>query len=167
MPGDPGSKGEKGDTTLDSEGTNGRECTRTVAFAARASKVHAGSDLRFTDISSNIGGGFDGTGQFTAPVGGAYFFHVTARANGNTATSFQLYKGSDVILNTGRSDASSTALYPVGSNMVVVGLQAGDAVQLQVEPQKEGGGFFSSLFSSSTSETDVTFDGFKIPGCGN
>jgi hypothetical protein len=167
----PGPAGPKGDPGWgNSDGCSGcrSECTRTIAFSANAFEVDQTSTdvigVTFTQIVTNIGNAFDKSGQFTAPVGGAYFFHVTARANGNGATPLLFYRGNDIIMITGRSDADAVGPYSLGTNSIVVQLEAGDSVSLKVKPKSSG--FFSGIINSVTSsKTDVSFVGYRIGGC--
>jgi hypothetical protein len=144
------------------------ECLRTVAFAANAFDVQQDSsdisNVEMDGIATNIGDALDGDGSFSAPIGGVYFFQVSARANGNGAAPLLLFRGNDVVLSTGRSNEDSVGPYPTGTDAVLLRMDAGDSVQLKVKARKTG--FFSSLFSSITSSsTDVSFVGYKLTGC--
>ncbi|ELU07951.1 hypothetical protein CAPTEDRAFT_207262 [Capitella teleta] len=170
IPGRPGTTGPRGDPGSSNCPLCRPECTRVVAFSANAFDVEQESEDAITvgfptsSTTSNIGGGLHATGVFTAPMSGAYFFHVTTRANGNGATPLLFYKGNDVIMITGRSDVDAVGPYPVGTNSMLVELMAGESVQLKIKPKKSG--FFSSIISDVTSSpTDVTFVGYRVAGC--
>ncbi|ELU09672.1 hypothetical protein CAPTEDRAFT_226148 [Capitella teleta] len=166
LPGSDGLKGAKGDAATGTCTQCRPECNKVVGFSANAFGVeHESTELiRFTLTTSNIGGGFETSGKFIAPLGGAYFFHVTARANGNGATPLLLFQGNNIVMLTGRNDADAVGPYPVGTNSILVELEAGESVQLKIKPKKSG--FFSNIINSVTSSpTDITFVGHRIAGC--
>ena len=147
-------------------GCNAR-CLRTIAFSANASNVLQSSDswedLTLDHVISNIGEGLDSNiAKFTAPLPGAYVFHASSIANGNGASPLMLLHNGQVVMTTGRSD-SSVGPYPFGSNQVILYLKEDDVVELKVKPRE--GGFIKDIFNSFSSESDISFAGYRLAGC--
>ena len=98
--------------------------------------------------------------NFTAPINGAYYFQVTAIANGNGAVPLLLYHNDNLAMMTGRSDEESVGGYPLGSNSVVLVLGKDDVVSVLVKPKKSG--ILGSVFNAFSSPSDVSFSGHLL-----
>lgn len=117
--------------------------------------------MTFDRLTLNIGGGIRSSNtQFTAPVNGVYLFHAVSIGNGNSAAPLVLYRNDTAVMTSGRTDSDAMGMYPIGANDIILELDAGDDVTLQVKPRP--GGFMSGVIDLFSSPSDVTFSGFLL-----
>ena len=141
----------------------------TVAFHASLQdkrQTEVGIELiTFDCIVTNIGGLLDQNENgndaiFTIPTSGIYYFEATSIADGNGATPLELYLNDNVVLATGRSDPLSVGPYPIGTNHVILALQEGDQLDLNIKARVPG--ILPGIFITFSSPSDITFSAYLI-----
>ncbi|XP_064157503.1 collagen alpha-1(X) chain [Anguilla rostrata] len=166
--GPPGPKGGKGDTGLQGEkGETGEKgdmglkgmmgmpgpCSPAIqsAFSAALATSYPAPNLPvpFTRIYYNVLGHFDPAGIYTAPVNGTYVFSYHLVAS-NKVLKVGLFHNFVPIVKTTETTNLGTA-----SQLVVLHLNRGDRVWLQVRDTQSNGMYTSS-------ESSSTFSGFLL-----
>ncbi|KAF0036296.1 hypothetical protein F2P81_011608 [Scophthalmus maximus] len=134
-PGDPGKPGPQGPPGPGPGGYSASLYTPKIAFYAGLRKQHEGSEiLKFDDVVTNVGNYYEpSTGKFTCPLPGIYFFTYHVRASAIA------------------QDADQN--YDYASNSVILHLDVGDEVCVQLDGGKVHGGNTNKY---------STFSGFLI-----
>ncbi|TWW56632.1 Complement C1q-like protein 4 C1q and tumor necrosis factor-related protein 11 [Takifugu flavidus] len=126
-----------------------------IAFYAGLRKQHEGSEiLKFDDVVTNVGNYYEpSTGKFTCPLPGIYFFtyHVLMRGGDGTSMWADLKKNGLVRASAIAQDADQN--YDYASNSVILHLDVGDEVCVQLDGGKVHGGNTNKY---------STFSGFLI-----
>ncbi|XP_034566187.1 complement C1q tumor necrosis factor-related protein 3-like [Notolabrus celidotus] len=115
--------------------------TPRVAFTATSGLGRGGAaigpynwdtTLVFRRVISNMGNGYNvGTGVFTAPVAGNYYFYISHHAGGEHRASLTLIKNNELIVQT-YDHASTADTADNGSNAAVLQLVRGDRVYVRL-----------------------------------
>ena len=63
---------------------------------------------------------------------------------------------------TGRSEAGTVGIYPMGHNQITLQLRPSDEVTLKIKPKNQDGGIIPSIANQFRSKTDVTFSGHML-----
>ncbi|TWW62201.1 Complement C1q-like protein 4 C1q and tumor necrosis factor-related protein 11 [Takifugu flavidus] len=135
LPGPPGPKGPPGEPV------------------SLAHLVHPGLDP-FDDVVTNVGNYYEpSTGKFTCPLPGIYYFtyHVLMRGGDGTSMWADLKKNGQVRASAIAQDADQN--YDYASNSVILHLDVGDEVCVQLDGGKVHGGNTNKY---------STFSGFLI-----
>ncbi|XP_026069067.1 complement C1q-like protein 4 [Carassius auratus] len=126
-----------------------------IAFYAGLRKQHEGSEiLKFDDVVTNVGNYYEPTtGKFTCPLPGIYFFtyHVLMRGGDGTSMWADLKKNGQVRASAIAQDADQN--YDYASNSVILHLDVGDEICVQLDGGKVHGGNTNKY---------STFSGFLI-----
>ncbi|XP_059186095.1 complement C1q-like protein 4 isoform X2 [Centropristis striata] len=126
-----------------------------IAFYAGLRKQHEGSEiLKFDDVVTNVGNYYEpSTGKFTCPLPGIYYFtyHVLMRGGDGTSMWADLKKNGQVRASAIAQDADQN--YDYASNSVILHLDVGDEVCVQLDGGKVHGGNTNKY---------STFSGFLI-----
>ncbi|KAJ8369952.1 hypothetical protein SKAU_G00099800 [Synaphobranchus kaupii] len=126
-----------------------------IAFYAGLRKQHEGSEvLKFDDVVTNVGNYYEPTtGKFTCPLPGIYYFtyHVLMRGGDGTSMWADLKKNDQVKASAIAQDADQN--YDYASNSVILHLDVGDEVCVQLDGGKVHGGNTNKY---------STFSGFLI-----
>ncbi|XP_035595533.1 complement C1q-like protein 4 [Oncorhynchus keta] len=163
IPGPPGARGPPGESGKPGPqgplgpGPNGYfpSYSPKIAFYAGLRKQHEGSEvLKFDDVVTNVGNYYEpSTGKFTCPLPGIYFFtyHVLMRGGDGTSMWADLKKNGQVRASAIAQDADQN--YDYASNSVILHLDVGDEVCVQLDGGKVHGGNTNKY---------STFSGFLI-----
>ncbi|XP_048838701.1 complement C1q-like protein 4 [Brienomyrus brachyistius] len=155
--GPPGEPGKPGPPGLPGPGPGGYTHTYSpkIAFYAGLRKQHEGSEvLKFDDVVTNVGNYYEPTtGKFTCPLPGTYYFtyHVLMRGGDGTSMWADLKKNGQVRASAIAQDADQN--YDYASNSVILHLDVGDEVCVQLDGGKVHGGNANKY---------STFSGFLI-----
>lgn len=111
-----------------------------VAFSAtllESGEGNIGSEsgiiLKYRNVITNSGQHYNPyTGYFTAPLRGIYFFRFSSHFTTNHGMKSTLYKNDDPILMTGDRPSDPEDGEDTGSNGVVLQLDVGDVVSIQI-----------------------------------
>ena len=121
-----------------------------VAFNAHRNgdgDIASGNTFVFTSTTVNIGNGFStGTGKFTAPVAGTYFFATTCLTTSNAASNDLQIRVDATNIAQARADVGSAAHNSV-SIQVIATLTVGQVVDVYIAG---GSGFYGSTGLYST-----------------
>ncbi|XP_074500495.1 complement C1q-like protein 4 [Sebastes fasciatus] len=154
-PGEPGKPGPQGPPGPGPGGYSPSLYTPKIAFYAGLRKQHEGSEiLKFDDVVTNVGNYYEpSTGKFTCPLPGIYFFtyHVLMRGGDGTSMWADLKKNGQVRASAIAQDADQN--YDYASNSVILHLDVGDEVCVQLDGGKVHGGNTNKY---------STFSGFLI-----
>ncbi|KAL3064222.1 hypothetical protein OYC64_000495 [Pagothenia borchgrevinki] len=154
-PGEPGKPGPQGPQGPGPGGYSPSLYTPKIAFYAGLRKPHEGSEiLKFDDVVTNVGNYYEpSTGKFTCPLPGIYFFtyHVLMRGGDGTSMWADLKKNGLVRASAIAQDADQN--YDYASNSVILHLDVGDEVCVQLDGGKVHGGNTNKY---------STFSGFLI-----
>uniref|UniRef100_G3P2I1 Complement component 1, q subcomponent-like 4 n=1 Tax=Gasterosteus aculeatus aculeatus TaxID=481459 RepID=G3P2I1_GASAC len=154
-PGEPGKPGPQGPAGPGPGGYSPSLYTPKIAFYAGLRKQHEGSEvLKFDDVVTNVGNYYEpSTGKFTCPLPGIYFFtyHVLMRGGDGTSMWADLKKNGLVRASAIAQDADQN--YDYASNSVILHLDVGDEVCVQLDGGKVHGGNTNKY---------STFSGFLI-----
>ncbi|XP_034151754.1 complement C1q-like protein 4 [Esox lucius] len=154
-PGEPGKPGPQGPPGPGPNGYVPSFYSPKIAFYAGLRKQHEGSEvLRFDDVVTNVGNYYEpSTGKFTCPLPGIYFFtyHVLMRGGDGTSMWADLKKNGQVRASAIAQDADQN--YDYASNSVILHLDVGDEVCVQLDGGKVHGGNTNKY---------STFSGFLI-----
>ncbi|XP_070824694.1 complement C1q-like protein 4 [Chaetodon trifascialis] len=154
-PGEPGKPGPQGPQGPGPGGYSPSLYTPKIAFYAGLRKQHEGSEiLKFDDVVTNVGNYYEpSTGKFTCPLPGIYFFtyHVLMRGGDGTSMWADLKKNGQVRASAIAQDADQN--YDYASNSVILHLDVGDEVCVQLDGGKVHGGNTNKY---------STFSGFLI-----
>ncbi|XP_053173790.1 complement C1q-like protein 4 [Scomber japonicus] len=154
-PGDPGKPGPQGPPGPGPGGYSPSLYTPKIAFYAGLRKQHEGNEiLKFDDVVTNVGNYYEpSTGKFTCPLPGIYFFtyHVLMRGGDGTSMWADLKKNGQVRASAIAQDADQN--YDYASNSVILHLDVGDEVCVQLDGGKVHGGNTNKY---------STFSGFLI-----
>ncbi|KAF7662339.1 hypothetical protein LDENG_00239640 [Lucifuga dentata] len=154
-PGEPGKPGPQGPPGPGPGGYAPSLYTPKIAFYAGLRKQHEGSEiLKFDDVVTNVGNYYEPTtGKFTCPLPGIYFFtyHVLMRGGDGTSMWADLKKNGQVRASAIAQDADQN--YDYASNSVILHLDVGDEVCVQLDGGKVHGGNTNKY---------STFSGFLI-----
>ncbi|XP_034028270.1 complement C1q-like protein 4 [Thalassophryne amazonica] len=154
-PGEPGKPGPQGPPGPGPGGYTPSLYTPKIAFYAGLRKQHEGSEiLKFDDVVTNVGNYYEPTtGKFTCPLPGIYFFtyHVLMRGGDGTSMWADLKKNGQVRASAIAQDADQN--YDYASNSVILHLDVGDEVCVQLDGGKVHGGNTNKY---------STFSGFLI-----
>ncbi|XP_013988215.1 complement C1q-like protein 4 [Oncorhynchus tshawytscha] len=154
-PGEPGKPGPPGPAGPGPGGYVPSFYSPKIAFYAGLRKQHEGSEvLRFDDVVTNVGNYYEpSTGKFTCPLPGIYFFtyHVLMRGGDGTSMWADLKKNGQVRASAIAQDADLN--YDYASNSVILHLDVGDEVCVQLDGGKVHGGNTNKY---------STFSGFLI-----
>ncbi|XP_060930859.1 complement C1q-like protein 4 [Limanda limanda] len=141
-PGEPGKPGPQGPQGPGPGGYSPSLYTPKIAFYAGLRKQHEGSEiLKFDDVVTNVGNYYEpSTGKFTCPLPGIYFFtyHVLMRGGDGTSMWADLKKNGQVKASAIAQDADQN--YDYASNSVILHLDVGDEVCVQLDGGKVHGG---------------------------
>ncbi|KAL1250114.1 hypothetical protein QQF64_021119 [Cirrhinus molitorella] len=154
-PGEPGKPGPQGPPGPGPGGYVPSFYSPKIAFYAGLRKQHEGTDvLKFDDVVTNVGNYYEpSTGKFTCPLPGIYFFtyHVLMRGGDGTSMWADLKKNGQVRASAIAQDADQN--YDYASNSVILHLDVGDEVCVQLDGGKVHGGNTNKY---------STFSGFLI-----
>nr|QGH45415.1 complement system-related protein C1ql4a-1 [Cyprinus carpio] len=154
-PGEPGKPGPQGPPGPGPGGYVPSVYSPKIAFYAGLRKQHEGTDvLKFDDVVTNVGNYYEpSTGKFTCPLPGIYFFtyHVLMRGGDGTSMWADLKKNGQVRASAIAQDADQN--YDYASNSVILHLDVGDEVCVQLDGGKVHGGNTNKY---------STFSGFLI-----
>uniref|UniRef100_A0A8C1J3J9 Complement component 1, q subcomponent-like 4b n=3 Tax=Cyprinus carpio TaxID=7962 RepID=A0A8C1J3J9_CYPCA len=154
-PGEPGKPGPPGPPGPGPGGYIPSFYSPKIAFYAGLRKQHEGSEiLKFDDVVTNVGNYYEPTtGKFTCPLPGIYFFtyHVLMRGGDGTSMWADLKKNGQVRASAIAQDADQN--YDYASNSVILHLDVGDEVCVQLDGGKVHGGNTNKY---------STFSGFLI-----
>ncbi|XP_076874623.1 complement C1q-like protein 4 [Brachyhypopomus gauderio] len=154
-PGEPGKPGPQGPPGPGPNGYVPSFYSPKIAFYAGLRKQHEGSDvLKFDDVVTNVGNYYEpSTGKFTCPLPGIYYFtyHVLMRGGDGTSMWADLKKNGQVRASAIAQDADQN--YDYASNSVILHLDVGDEVCVQLDGGKVHGGNTNKY---------STFSGFLI-----
>lgn len=154
-PGEPGKPGPQGPPGPGPGGYSPSLYTPKIAFYAGLRRQHEGSEiLKFDDVVTNVGNYYEpSTGKFTCPLPGIYFFtyHVLMRGGDGTSMWADLKKNGQVRASAIAQDADQN--YDYASNSVILHLDVGDEVCVQLDGGKVHGGNTNKY---------STFSGFLI-----
>ncbi|XP_060776294.1 complement C1q-like protein 4 [Neoarius graeffei] len=154
-PGEPGKPGPPGPPGPGPGGYVPSFYSPKIAFYAGLRKQHEGSEvLKFDDVVTNVGNYYEPTtGKFTCPLPGIYFFtyHVLMRGGDGTSMWADLKKNGQVRASAIAQDADQN--YDYASNSVILHLDVGDEVCVQLDGGKVHGGNTNKY---------STFSGFLI-----
>ncbi|KAF7200854.1 complement C1q-like protein 4 [Nothobranchius furzeri] len=154
-PGDPGKPGPPGLPGPGPGGYGSSSHTPKIAFYAGLRKQHEGNEvLKFDDVVTNVGNYYEpSTGKFTCPLSGIYYFtyHVLMRGGDGTSMWADLKKNGQVRASAIAQDADQN--YDYASNSVILHLDVGDEVLVQLDGGKVHGGNTNKY---------STFSGFLI-----
>ncbi|KPP71650.1 Complement C1q-like protein 3-like [Scleropages formosus] len=155
--GPPGEPGKPGPPGPPGPGPGGyvHAYSPKIAFYAGLRKQHEGSEvLKFDDVVTNVGNYYEpSTGKFTCPLPGIYYFtyHVLMRGGDGTSMWADLKKNGQVRASAIAQDADQN--YDYASNSVILHLDVGDEVCVQLDGGKVHGGNTNKY---------STFSGFLI-----
>ncbi|XP_048856437.1 complement C1q-like protein 4 [Brienomyrus brachyistius] len=155
--GPPGEPGKPGPPGPPGPGPGGYVSSYSpkIAFYAGLRKQHEGSEvLKFDDVVTNVGNYYEpSTGKFTCPLPGIYYFtyHVLMRGGDGTSMWADLKKNGQVRASAIAQDADQN--YDYASNSVILHLDVGDEVFVQLDGGKVHGGNTNKY---------STFSGFLI-----
>ncbi|KAG5282404.1 hypothetical protein AALO_G00055610 [Alosa alosa] len=154
-PGEPGKPGPQGPQGPGPGGYVPSFYSPKIAFYAGLRKQHEGMDvLKFDDVVTNVGNYYEpSTGKFTCPLPGIYYFtyHVLMRGGDGTSMWADLKKNGQVRASAIAQDADQN--YDYASNSVILHLDVGDEVYVQLDGGKVHGGNTNKY---------STFSGFLI-----
>uniref|UniRef100_A0A7N8XKA9 Complement component 1, q subcomponent-like 4b n=2 Tax=Mastacembelus armatus TaxID=205130 RepID=A0A7N8XKA9_9TELE len=154
-PGEPGKPGPPGPPGPGPGGYGSSFYSPKIAFYAGLRKQHEGSEiLKFDDVVTNVGNYYEPTtGKFTCPLPGIYYFtyHVLMRGGDGTSMWADLKKNGQVRASAIAQDADQN--YDYASNSVILHLDVGDEVCVQLDGGKVHGGNTNKY---------STFSGFLI-----
>uniref|UniRef100_A0AAV2LYN3 C1q domain-containing protein n=1 Tax=Knipowitschia caucasica TaxID=637954 RepID=A0AAV2LYN3_KNICA len=154
-PGEPGKPGPQGPPGPGPGGYSPSLYSPKIAFYAGLRRQHEGSEiLKFDDVVTNVGNYYEpSTGKFTCPLPGIYFFtyHVLMRGGDGTSMWADLKKNGQVRASAIAQDADQN--YDYASNSVILHLDVGDEVCVQLDGGKVHGGNTNKY---------STFSGFLI-----
>ncbi|KAK0141706.1 Complement C1q-like protein 4 [Merluccius polli] len=154
-PGEPGKLGPPGPPGPGPGGYVPSFYSPKIAFYAGLRKQHEGSEvLKFDDVVTNVGNYYEpSTGKFTCPLPGIYYFsyHVLMRGGDGTSMWADLKKNGQVRASAIAQDADQN--YDYASNSVILHLDVGDEVCVQLDGGKVHGG---------NNNKYSTFSGFLI-----
>ncbi|CAG06752.1 unnamed protein product [Tetraodon nigroviridis] len=154
-PGEPGKPGPPGPPGPGPGGYGSSLYSPKIAFYAGLRKQHEGSEiLKFDDVVTNVGNYYEpSTGKFTCPLPGIYYFtyHVLMRGGDGTSMWADLKKNGQVRASAIAQDADQN--YDYASNSVILHLDVGDEVCVQLDGGKVHGGNTNKY---------STFSGFLI-----
>ncbi|XP_030633616.1 complement C1q-like protein 4 [Chanos chanos] len=154
-PGEPGKPGPPGPPGPGPGGYAPSLYSPKIAFYAGLRKQHEGSEvLKFDDVVTNVGNYYEpSTGKFTCPLPGIYYFtyHVLMRGGDGTSMWADLKKNGQVRASAIAQDADQN--YDYASNSVILHLDVGDEVYVQLDGGKVHGGNTNKY---------STFSGFLI-----
>ncbi|GAA6215724.1 complement C1q-like protein 4 [Lates calcarifer] len=154
-PGEPGKPGPPGPPGPGPGGYGPSFYNPKIAFYAGLRKQHEGSEiLKFDDVVTNVGNYYEpSTGKFTCPLPGIYYFtyHVLMRGGDGTSMWADLKKNGQVRASAIAQDADQN--YDYASNSVILHLDVGDEVCVQLDGGKVHGGNTNKY---------STFSGFLI-----
>ncbi|CAL9704112.1 unnamed protein product [Knipowitschia caucasica] len=154
-PGEPGKPGPPGPPGPGTGGYERSTYSPKIAFYAGLRKQHEGSEvLKFDDVVTNVGNYYEpSTGKFTCPLPGIYYFtyHVLMRGGDGTSMWADLKKNGQVRASAIAQDADQN--YDYASNSVILHLDVGDEVCVQLDGGKVHGGNTNKY---------STFSGFLI-----
>ncbi|KAG2467864.1 complement C1q-like protein 4 [Erpetoichthys calabaricus] len=154
-PGEPGKPGPPGPPGPGPGGYVPSFYSPRIAFYAGLRKPHEGSEvLKFDDVVTNVGNYYEPTtGKFTCPLPGIYYFtyHVLMRGGDGTSMWADLKKNGQVRASAIAQDADQN--YDYASNSVILHLDVGDEVCVQLDGGKVHGG---------SNNKYSTFSGFLI-----
>nr|ABS50435.1 C1q domain-containing protein [Azumapecten farreri] len=127
-----------------------------VAFSAgltHTQPLTSGETVRFDEVFTNIGGGYDlSSGNFKAPKGGVYAFTIHGYdANTDKAMWIELKKNDELLVSISGYNSHSSA-----GNSVIIYLSAGENVHVQARPNQS-----FSLFGK-VDQVYATFSGYMI-----
>ncbi|XP_063064275.1 complement C1q-like protein 4 [Engraulis encrasicolus] len=154
-PGEPGKPGPMGPQGPGPGGYTPSLYSPKIAFYAGLRKQHENMDvLKFDDVVTNVGNYYEpSTGKFTCPLPGIYYFtyHVLMRGGDGTSMWADLKKNDKVRASAIAQDADQN--YDYASNSVILHLDVGDEVYVQLDGGKVHGGNTNKY---------STFSGFLI-----
>ncbi|CAL8368280.1 unnamed protein product [Lota lota] len=154
-PGEPGKPGPQGPPGPGPGGYVPSLYSPKIAFYAGLRKQHEGTEvLKFDDVVTNVGNYYEpSTGKFTCPLPGVYYFtyHVLMRGGDGTSMWADLKKNGQVRASAMAQDADQN--YDYASNTVILHLDVGDEVCVQLDGGKVHGGNTNKY---------STFSGFLI-----
>ncbi|XP_035243188.1 complement C1q-like protein 4 [Anguilla rostrata] len=154
-PGEPGKPGPPGPPGPGPGGYVPSLYSPKIAFYAGLRKQHEGSEvLKFDDVVTNVGNYYEPTtGKFTCPLPGIYYFtyHVLMKGGDGTSMWADLKKNGQVRASAIAQDADQN--YDYASNSVILHLDVGDEVCVQLDGGKVHGGNTNKY---------STFSGFLI-----
>ncbi|KAK1150971.1 complement C1q-like protein 4 [Acipenser oxyrinchus oxyrinchus] len=154
-PGEPGKPGPPGPPGPGPGGYIAPFYSPKIAFYAGLRKPHEGNEvLKFDDVVTNVGNYYEpSTGKFTCPLPGIYYFtyHVLMRGGDGTSMWADLKKNGQVRASAIAQDADQN--YDYASNSVILHLDVGDEVCVQLDGGKVHGGNTNKY---------STFSGFLI-----
>uniref|UniRef100_A0A8C6WJU1 Complement component 1, q subcomponent-like 4 n=1 Tax=Neogobius melanostomus TaxID=47308 RepID=A0A8C6WJU1_9GOBI len=137
-PGEPGKPGPQGPPGPGPGGYSPSLYSPKIAFYAGLRRQHEGSEiLKFDDVVTNVGNYYEpSTGKFTCPLPGIYFFtyHVLMRGGDGTSMWADLKKNGQVRASAIAQDADQN--YDYASNSVILHLDVGDEVCVQLDGAK-------------------------------
>ncbi|CAC5398890.1 C1QL [Mytilus coruscus] len=132
----------------------------SVAFSAslinHQENLSVYQKIRFDYVMTNVGSGYDpAAGVFKATVPGLYFFTVVIMSHATEDIETQIVKNGIQIVNTYSGDSTT---WNQGSQSVVLQLNAGDTVYIQIQDNKGVNDGNIRIFGQSWS----SFSGFLI-----
>ncbi|CAL8318631.1 unnamed protein product [Lota lota] len=110
----------------------------TAALGHPAGPFRRDTTVRYDQVLSNVGGGYDqATGTFTAVVPGTYFFSYTMYNNnvGKPNSVLSLMKNGDRLVSTWDTAAEGD-VHDSATNAAVVELVAGDGVSVNMDARR-------------------------------
>ncbi|KAI1892233.1 hypothetical protein AGOR_G00131250 [Albula goreensis] len=153
--GEPGKPGPQGPPGPGPGGYVPSFYSPKIAFYAGLRKQHEGTEvLKFDDVVTNVGNYYEPTtGKFTCPLPGIYYFtyHVLMRGGDGTSMWADLKKNGQVRASAIAQDADQN--YDYAANSVILHLDVGDEVWVQLDGGKVHGGNTNKY---------STFSGFLI-----
>ena len=118
---------------------------KPMFFASGVNAATSGTNILFQSPQVNVGGYYNvGTGRFTAPNSGIYFFRASAMYNGPPGEiRLQITKNGAVYSGSGTINTIPNGVFGMGWTDVHISLSTGDYVNVLLATLPAGGTLFS------------------------